>query len=71
MCVARLADEISPSGVGKGEVSVITSAEPNQQFVSIDGKRTYINLFGSAEPTAVAPQSIKPTTAASGLVFFF
>lgn len=68
-CVcARLADEISPSGVGKGEVSVITSAEPNQQFVSIDGKRTYINLFGSAEPTAVAPQSIKPTTAASGLV---
>ncbi|XP_060849142.1 protein piccolo [Rhopalosiphum padi] len=59
-------DEISPSGVGKGEVSVITSAEPNQQFVSIDGKRTYINLFGSAEPTAVAPQSIKPTSAASG-----
>ncbi|XP_050058949.1 uncharacterized protein LOC114126396 [Aphis gossypii] len=59
-------DEISPSGVGKGEVSVITSAEANQQFVSIDGKRTYINLFGSAEPTAVAPQSIKPTSAASG-----
>uniref|UniRef100_A0A2S2QSQ5 Sperm flagellar membrane protein n=2 Tax=Sipha flava TaxID=143950 RepID=A0A2S2QSQ5_9HEMI len=59
-------EDISPSGVGKGEVSVITSAEPNQQFVSIDGKRTYINLFGSAEPTAVAPPSIKPTSAASG-----
>ncbi|XP_050440511.1 mucin-5AC [Adelges cooleyi] len=60
------ADEISPSGVGKGEVSVITSAEPNQQYVSIDGKRTYINLFGSPEPTAVAPPSIKPTSASSG-----
>lgn len=61
-----LAEELAPTGVGKGEVSVITSAEPNQQFVSIDGKRTYINLFGSPEPTAVAPPSVKPTNAASG-----
>ncbi|XP_050544267.1 uncharacterized protein LOC126907194 [Daktulosphaira vitifoliae] len=63
-----LTDEISPSGVGKGEVSVITSAEPNQQFVSIDGKRTYINLFGQPEPTAAVgiPPPIKPTSTAAG-----
>jgi len=32
---------------GSGEVSVITTAQAGQHFVSIDGKRTYINLFPS------------------------
>jgi hypothetical protein len=36
-----------PGSTG-GEVSVITKAEEGQHFVSIDGKRTYINLFGSS-----------------------
>ncbi|XP_073986228.1 calcium-binding EGF-like domain-containing protein pawn isoform X2 [Rhodnius prolixus] len=45
-------------GAGNGEVSVITTAEEGQHFVSIDGKRTYISLFGSTETSG-----IKPTTA--------
>ena len=56
-------------GAGNGEVSVITSAEAGQHFVSIDGKRTYINLFGSTETaTSITPtstqrqQQIKPTS---------
>jgi hypothetical protein len=55
-------------GAGNGEVSVITTAEAGQHFVSIDGKRTYINLFGSTEtatsitPTSTQRQQIKPTS---------
>lgn len=43
-----------------GEVSVITKAEEGQHFVSIDGKRTYINLFGSStEQGGVTPTRIQ------------
>ncbi|XP_046682010.1 uncharacterized protein LOC124368728 isoform X3 [Homalodisca vitripennis] len=56
---------VQVGGAGSGEVSVITTAEAGQHFVSIDGKRTYINLFNSSPsvaPTASKKQSIiKPT----------
>ena len=43
-------------GAGGSEVSVITKAEEGQHFVSIDGKRTYINLFGStSDQGSIAP----------------
>jgi hypothetical protein len=43
-------------GSAGSDVSVITKAEQGQDFVSIDGKRTYINLFGSStEQGGVAP----------------
>ncbi|XP_069686033.1 uncharacterized protein pwn isoform X2 [Periplaneta americana] len=52
-------------GAAGGEVSVITKAEEGQHFVSIDGKRTYINLFGSSsDQGGVAPTRVqqKPAT---------
>lgn len=57
---------VSLPGAGAGEVSVITTAEAGQHFVSIDGKRTYISLFGSTEaasikPTATHRPQLKPT----------
>ncbi|XP_022186280.1 uncharacterized protein LOC111045231 [Nilaparvata lugens] len=44
-------------------VNVITTAEPGQHFVSIDGKRTYINLLG--RPTSSTPNmgTVSETTA--------
>ncbi|XP_023724328.1 uncharacterized protein LOC111873651 isoform X2 [Cryptotermes secundus] len=48
------------SGSAGSEVSVITKAEEGQHFVSIDGKRTYINLFGSStEQGDVMPTRIQ------------
>lgn len=58
---------IPGNGAGNGEVSVITSAEAGQHFVSIDGKRTYISLFGSTESPGIKPTAtqqrpqVKPT----------
>ncbi|RLU26602.1 hypothetical protein DMN91_000398 [Ooceraea biroi] len=49
---------------GGGDV-ILTSAVGGQGFVSIDGKRTYLNLFDNTdrtpEPTHVQPQHIQPT----------
>ncbi|KAF6204248.1 hypothetical protein GE061_002588 [Apolygus lucorum] len=49
---------VNVAGAGNGEVSVITKAEEGQHFVSIDGKRTYINLFGSTEQAGVKPTPV-------------
>lgn len=62
---------VEVGGGGTGEVSVITTAEAGQHFVSIDGKRTYINLFGSSQPsvTPVTPTNIQrqpPVKATAG-----
>lgn len=54
---------VQVGGAGAGEVSVITTAEAGQHFVSIDGKRTYINLFGSSQPSLpVAPTNTQKQT---------
>lgn len=37
------------------DVSVITKPQEGQDFVSIDGKRTYINLFGESTSEKVTP----------------
>lgn len=68
---------IKPYGVGPGDI--IVSASGDDSFVSIDGKRTYINLFGEAtaapnqlefakKPATDVPtktQSIQPTKSVS------
>lgn len=47
-------------GSAGSDVSVITQAQEGQHFVSIDGKRTYINLFGSStEQGGIAPTRIQ------------
>jgi hypothetical protein len=47
-------------GSAESDVSVITKAEEGQHFVSIDGKRTYINLFSSStEQGGIAPTRIQ------------
>jgi len=47
-------------GSAGSEVSVITKVEEGQHFVSIDGKRTYINLFSSTtEQGGVTPTRIQ------------
>nr|CAD7199187.1 unnamed protein product [Timema douglasi] len=44
-----------------GEISVITAPKEGQHFVSIDGKRTYFNLFGSStEEGLVTPSKVQP-----------
>lgn len=49
---------------GSGDV-IVTSAAEGQGFVSIDGKRTYIDLFQNSEvnpdPTMTSPQQIQPS----------
>ncbi|XP_060537109.1 uncharacterized protein LOC132708653 isoform X2 [Cylas formicarius] len=40
---------------------VITSPVGNEGFVSIDGKRTYLNIFGDSTPTMTTPSHIKPS----------
>lgn len=41
---------------------VITSPAGAEGFVSIDGKRTYLNLFGDSSTVApIVPQTISPT----------
>ncbi|KDR11404.1 Sushi, nidogen and EGF-like domain-containing protein 1, partial [Zootermopsis nevadensis] len=53
-------DGVQLPGSAGSDVSVITKAEEGQHFVSIDGKRTYINLFGSStEQEGVAPTKIQ------------
>ncbi|XP_023014818.2 calcium-binding EGF-like domain-containing protein pawn [Leptinotarsa decemlineata] len=42
---------------------VITSSIGDEGFVSIDGKRTYLNLFGDATPSTSLGAMIEPTTA--------
>ena len=47
-------------GSAGSDISVITQAQEGQHFVSIDGKRTYINLFGSStEQGGIAPTRIQ------------
>lgn len=67
---------IRPFGAGGGSgqyegTDIIFSPSGDQAFVSIDGKRSYINLFGEAAteqpslsitPTATRPQIIKSTS---------
>ncbi|XP_026281185.1 proline-rich protein 36-like isoform X3 [Frankliniella occidentalis] len=60
---------VAGEGNGHGDVAVITAAQAGQHFVSIDGKRTYINLFnteqaggqmGGAGSVGVAPAPVQP-----------
>ncbi|KAH1006455.1 hypothetical protein HUJ05_007190 [Dendroctonus ponderosae] len=45
-----------------GQSDVITTPVGSDGFVSIDGKRTYLNLFGdNPEPTSVAALGVKPS----------
>lgn len=55
---------IKPYGAAPGGGDIIVSPSGDDGFVSIDGKRTYINLFG--EPT-IEPQkeALAPTTTAA------
>ncbi|XP_054280542.1 uncharacterized protein LOC128998442 [Macrosteles quadrilineatus] len=59
---------VQVGGVGSGEVSVITTAEAGQHFVSIDGKRTYINLFNTESSPSVSPTAVnkQPITKQTG-----
>lgn len=47
---------------------VITSPGGDDGFVSIDGKRTYLNLFGEVEPTKSSTHNIKPSAASHNQV---
>lgn len=49
-----------------GEVPVITKPQEGQNFVSIDGKRTYINLFGESSTAKVAPTSTRSPITGTG-----
>lgn len=50
------------NGNGGGNADVITSPVGAEGFVSIDGKRTYLNLFGdSSAVVPTVPQTITPT----------
>lgn len=40
---------------------VITKPAGDEGFVSIDGKRTYLNLFGDGPPTTSAASVLAPT----------
>lgn len=54
---------------GDGNTDVITSPVGAEGFVSIDGKRTYLNLFGdSSMLVPTVPQSISPTPPANDRV---
>lgn len=46
---------------GFNNQDVITTSTGTEGFVSIDGKRTYLNLFGDATPPAST--GLKPTAA--------
>jgi len=62
MCVSFAVEieGVQLSGSAGGDVSVITQAQEGQHFVSIDGKRTYINLFGSStEQGGIAPTRVQ------------
>lgn len=52
-----------------GHADVITSAVGNEGYVSIEGTRTYLNLFGeNPDPTSVAAVGIKPTAPSNNQV---
>lgn len=51
------------AGAGTGDVSVITSAQAGQHFVSIDGKRTYINLFNTEQAGGAGSVGVAPVPA--------
>lgn len=48
------------------DVAVITKPEEGQNFVSIDGKRTYINLFGEVSSTQINPTTTQPAIIGTG-----
>lgn len=48
-----------PVHVGGSDV-ILTSAVEGQGFVSIDGKRTYLNLFDNTDQTSVATKVVQP-----------
>lgn len=57
---------------------ILTSAVEGQGFVSIDGKRTYLNLFDNTERTSTSSQALPqptrtqpPHVVGTGLAFFF
>lgn len=54
-------ESVNPLSGHPGDIIVSPSGEHG--FVSIDGKRTYLNLFGGSTPTPVQSSSatIKPT----------
>ncbi|KAK6620219.1 hypothetical protein RUM44_006620 [Polyplax serrata] len=58
--------QVQKQQVIKGDISVITKPEEGQKFVSIDGKRTYINLFGEASSTKITPSTTQPTIIGTG-----
>lgn len=48
---------------------VITSPVGTEGFVSIDGKRTYLNLFGDSTPTpTISISSIMPSTTVNPII---
>ncbi|XP_058982085.1 mucin-2-like isoform X1 [Musca domestica] len=51
------------SGVGGAGADIIVSASGEDGFVSIDGKRTYINLFGDPTDPPTSVQQPSPATA--------
>lgn len=59
---------------GAGSADVITSPVGAEGFVSIDGKRTYLNLFGDSSavvpsvPQAIAPTPVNDRVSGTGFV---
>lgn len=53
---------VQVAGAMAGDGAVITAAQAGQHFVSIDGKRTYINLFNTEQggSVGVAPAPVQP-----------
>lgn len=47
---------------------VITSPVGDDGFVSIDGKRTYLNLFGDATSSTVPSNSIRPSVPSTNAI---
>ncbi|XP_037295958.1 uncharacterized protein LOC115444518 isoform X2 [Manduca sexta] len=50
-------EHINPASVGEHD-DIIVSPSGEQGFVSIDGKRTYLNLFDSSTPTTGGPTRV-------------
>lgn len=53
--------EAAQADGANNEVPVITNPQSGQNFVSIDGKRTYLNLFDSSTANSgqIAPTLVK------------
>lgn len=60
----RIRTELDAAGSNEAaahsEMSIITNPQSGQNFVSIDGKRTYLNLFDTSSTNAATAQ-ITPT----------